>query len=128
MAPSKQSKRVTPQQDGRILTKAVMRVAEFWSLSNDLLGEILGLSATTVSRIRSGDRALNPGTKEFELAQYLVRLFRGLDAIVGSDDIAARSWLATENTDLKARPIDMITKIKGLTKICDYVDAYRARV
>ncbi|WP_308909458.1 MbcA/ParS/Xre antitoxin family protein [Pseudokordiimonas caeni] len=119
---------VQRSNDARILTKAVNRIADLWNLSNAKLGEILGLSPATVSRLRNGLKELEPGSKEFELAQYLARLFRGLDAIVGSDDRAARSWLMTENLDLKARPIDLIVKIKGLMTACDYVDAYRARV
>ena len=42
--------------------------------------------------------------------------------------MAARSWLATRNADLDARPIDLVDTFKGLMTVCDYVDAYRARV
>ena len=77
---------------------------------------------------RSSKAELDPAGKSFEAAQYLLRLFRSLDALLGSDDMAARAWLATPNLDLEARPIDLIDSFKGLMTVCDYVDAHRARV
>ena len=114
--------------DGQVLTSAISRIADFWGLTNAKLGSVLGLSAATVSRLRGGKAELDPATKSFEVGQFLLRLFRSLDALLGSDDMAARSWLATPNLDLDARPIDLIDSFKGLMTVCDYVDAHRARV
>jgi uncharacterized protein (DUF2384 family) len=69
-----------------------------------------------------------PASKSFEAGQFLLRLFRGLDALMGSDDAASRRWLETPNLDLDARPLDLIDSFKGLITVCDYVDAHRARV
>jgi uncharacterized protein (DUF2384 family) len=114
--------------DSRILTVAVAKVADIWGLSNAKLGAVLGLSPATASRLRSNQTKLDPVSKSFEAGQFLVRLFRSLDALMGSDDTAARSWLNSANLDLEARPTDLIDSFKGLIKVCDYVDAYRARV
>jgi len=115
-------------RDGPVLAEAVRRIADYWHLTNEGLGEILGLSGSTVSRLRNGAWHFQAGSKSFELAQYLTRLFRSLDSLVGSDDAAARSWLEAENLDLNGRPLDLIRTIKGLTMVADYVDDYRARV
>jgi len=48
------------------------------------------------------DYRLEAGTKAFELGVLCVRLFRSLDAIVGSDEAAARAWLAN-NPEPRAR-------------------------
>lgn len=114
--------------DAEVLTAAVIRIARFWGLSNAKLGTVLGLSQATASRLKAGTTLLDPASKSFEAGQFLLRLFRGLDALLGSDDEAARSWLATPNLDLAARPIDLIDSIRGLITVCDYVDAHRARV
>ncbi|HEU4956169.1 MAG TPA: MbcA/ParS/Xre antitoxin family protein [Sphingomicrobium sp.] len=114
--------------DGVLVAGAVQRIAEFWDLTNERLGQILGLSGSTVSRLRSGSWHFQSGTKSFELAQYLMRLFRSLDSLMGSDDVAARSWLANENLELGGKPIDLIRTIRGLSDVADYVDDYRARV
>ena len=123
----------TPQlapetNQNRILSEAVVRVAGCWQLTNEQLGAILGLSSATASRLRSGGFQLDRSGKAFELGQYLIRLFRSLDALMGSDDRAAISWLKTANLDLAARPIDLIRSIRGLCDVTDYVDDYRAQV
>jgi len=112
----------------RVLTGAVSRVAVLWKLTNDQLGAVLGLSPATASRLRSGTFMLEPASKPFELGQYLVRLFRSLDAMMGSDDAGATAWLRTANLDLGGRPIDLIRTIRGLSDVTDYVDDFRAQV
>lgn len=112
----------------RVLSDAVGRIADLWQLSNARIGTILGLSGPTISRLRAGQYRLEPGSKPFELGQHLLRLFRSLDSWLGQDDASARSWLATPNLDLEARPIDLLPTVKGLLRTSDYVDALRARV
>ena len=120
---------VTHEPDApRVLSEAVERIAGFWQLSNARLGAILGLSAPTVSRLRAGSYRLEPGSKPFELAQHLLRLFRSLDSWLGQDDTAVRSWLATPNLDLGAAPLELIATVRGLLRTSDYVDGLRARV
>ena len=119
--------RIIPD-DERVLTVAVTRAADFWDLTNATLGRIIGVSGPTASRLRSGQKTLSRGTKPFELAQYLVRLFRSLDALTGSDDKSAISWLRTQNQDLGGRPIDLIETVKGLAEVSNYVDDFRARI
>ena len=109
------------------MSTAVGRVADFWGLTNDQLGAVLGLSASTASRLRGTTFQLAPGSKPFELGQLVVRLFRSLDALLGSDDMAARGWLRTASLDLDARPINRIMSVRGLVEVCDLVDAYRGR-
>jgi uncharacterized protein (DUF2384 family) len=117
-----------PRSDAAVLSSALARIADFWGFSNAKLGTVLGLSPATVSRIRSGRTLLDPASKAFEAGPFLLRLFRGLDAVMGSDDDASRRWLASPNLDLDARPLDLIDSFRGLVTVCDYVDAYRARV
>ena len=116
------------RSDAEVLSSAMIKIAEFWGLSNAKLGVVLGLSPATASRLRSGKSQLDPASKSFEAGQFLLRLFRGLDALMGSDDAASRRWLAAANLDLDARPLDLIDSFKGLITVCDYVDANRARV
>jgi uncharacterized protein (DUF2384 family) len=112
----------------RVLSEAVRRIADLWQMPNAGLGAVLGLSGSTASRLRAGRYRLEPGSKPFELAQHLLRLFRSLDSWLGQDDEAVRSWLTTRNLDLGERPIDCIATIRGLLRTSDYVDALRARV
>lgn len=109
-----------------VLTQATVRAATLLGVGAADLGAVIGVSAPTVSRMKSGAYLLPDGSKPFELAQLFVRLFRSLDSIVGGDEAAARSWLTTENTALRGRPIDLIKKVTGLTATVGYLDSRRA--
>ncbi len=115
-------------EEGRVLSGAMARIATYWQLTNEQVAASLGISAASASRLKAGNYPLKRGDKAFELGQYLVRLFRSLDALLGSDDLAVRSWLRTENLDLEAKPIDLIRTVRGLTMVADYVDDFRAKV
>ena len=119
---------VQKSDENRVLTTAVSRIAACWKLTNEQLGAVLGISPATASRLKSGTFELDRSSKAFELGQYLVRLFRSLDALMGSDDAASMSWLRSHNLDLDGRPIDLIRSIRGLGAVTNYVDDYRAQV
>ncbi len=128
MAASVPNAAIAHPDAARVLSEAVARIAGLWQLTNAQAGAVLGLSAPTVSRLRSGAYRLEPGSKPFELAQHLLRLFRSLDSWLGQDDAAARSWLTTPNLDLGSAPLEQIASVRGLLRTGDYVDALRARV
>lgn len=113
--------------ESAVLAKATLRTAEFLGLSSAELARTIGLSEASVSRLRSGRYELTHGTKPFELAVLLVRLYRGLDSLMG-DDHASRGWLRAENLALGARPLDMIQTVTGLVDVIHYIDSRRARV
>ena len=108
---------------GQVLIKSVLRAADIMQLN-----QALGVSPASISRMRNGGYRLVPDSKEWELATLLLRLFRGLDAIMAGDEAALRSWLDSYNTTLHDKPRALLTQVAGLTRTVDYVDAYRARV
>lgn len=113
---------------GPVLTKAVLNAADRMGLSARVLARVIGLSEPTVSRMKKGDFRLDEGSKPFELAVLLVRVFRSLDAITGGDAAVTRAWLTGPNTALGGNPADMITTIAGLTDVIAYLDARRAGI
>ena len=123
-----QDPRPTASDHGRVVTTATARAAETLGLHNAALARVVGVSDATVSRLKSGSFLLDPRSKPYELAVLFVRLFRGLDAIVGGDAAAARSWMTTENTALRGKPIELIASVAGLMATVFYVDARRARI
>jgi transcriptional regulator with XRE-family HTH domain len=110
------------------LTKAALRAADYLDLPQADVGEILGVSAATVSRLANGLKQFEPDTKAWQLAALFVRLFRSLDAIVGSDDAAARAWLRSENAALGGVPLELIRDAAGLVRTVDYLDSARAGI
>lgn len=111
-----------------VLSKATVRAADHFGISNTILGSVLGLSEASVSRLKRHQYLVPRHSKSYELALLFVRLFRSLDSIMGGDDEASRSWLRTPNTALRGRPIDLIATIPGLTSVVAYVDSRRGRI
>lgn len=111
---------------GPVLTKAAIRAAEILGLKRKELAEVLGLSESTLSRlVRRGE--IRPATKTGELALLFVRVFRGLDALVGGDREKARAWLRAENEHLGGVPRELLGDVVGLVHVLDYLDAMRGR-
>lgn len=109
-----------------VLTKAVIRAADYLDIPATVLARILGLSEPTISRMRKGAFFLSTKKKESEIGVLFVRLFRSLDALVGGDQASARAWLTNVNTVLLDRPLNQIQTINGLYNVIAYLDARRA--
>jgi transcriptional regulator with XRE-family HTH domain len=110
------------------LTKAALRAAQQLGMTNKSLANVIGVSEATVSRMRSGGYALQPGQKSFELAILFVRFYRSLDALIGGDEAVARAWLTNRNTALSGEPLTLIQTVAGLMNAIHYLDARRAVV
>lgn len=110
-----------------VLSKAAVRTAEQLGLSQARLAKVLGVSSATASRLVAGRYRLQVDSKEWDFAVLLVRLFRSLDSIVGTQE-AARAWLNGENLALAGSPIDLIQSTEGLVRVVQYLDASRARI
>jgi putative toxin-antitoxin system antitoxin component (TIGR02293 family) len=116
-------------QEAQVLSKALVRAAEFLGLKQAEVGDIIGVSASFVSRMRDEKALLEPNSKPFQLAALLLRAWRSLDAIMGSHDETSRTWLRSPNHGLdEARPIDLLKTPQGLVRVCDYLDSRRGRV
>jgi transcriptional regulator with XRE-family HTH domain len=109
-----------------VLTKATGRASQLLGLSGVRLATVIGVSEPTVSRVLRGDRTLDPGSKEGELAALLIRVFRSLDALVGSDDQKRLLWMSTPNKALGGVPKELIESAEGLVATLSYLDGMRA--
>lgn len=118
-----------PEADpARVLTKAALRAADILEVPQRTLADIIGVSPSTISRAANGGAPVDPDTKAGELAKLWVRVFRSLDAIVGSNDAAARAWLSGANAAFGgARPIDRLRSAEGLIHVLHYLDTARGR-
>jgi transcriptional regulator with XRE-family HTH domain len=110
------------------LSRAAVRAARLLGLAQADLAGVIGVSEATLSRIANGRKQLEEDSKAWQLAALFVRMFRSLDAIVGSDDAAARAWLRSINRALGGVPLELIREPAGLVRTVDYLDAARARI
>lgn len=109
-----------------VLAKALFRATGLLELNNAALARILGVSEASVSRLASGARSIDPHSKEGELALLLIRVYRSLDALVGSDERQRKAWLHSQNRALNGVPAELIQSAAGLVAVVGYLDAMRA--
>jgi hypothetical protein len=56
----------------------------------------------------------------------LVRVFRSLDALVGTDDKKRLTWMSTYNKALGRVPLQLVQTAAGLVGTLNYLDGMRA--
>lgn len=113
----------------RVLSAAVAEAARRLELGSTDLKHIIGTSQPSASRLLRGIYALRAGSKEWELAAHLVRLYRSLSSLVGGDDELARRWLKSANKAFGGdTPMQTIKRVDGLLHACEYLDVHRAQV
>lgn len=109
-----------------VLAKATVRASQLLGLSGAALARTVGLSEPTVSRIVKGEKAIDPASKEGELSLLLVRVYRSLDALVGTDDGKRLAWMQSHNHALGGKPVVLVQKAEGLVATLHYLDGMRA--
>lgn len=125
--PSRSRARHAPRPEpAPVLTKALLRAADLLGLPSAALARVLGVSEASISRLVTGTRTIDPASKEGELALILVRVYRSLDALVGTDVQQRRAWMRAYNRVLNGKPMDLIERAEGLVAVVSYLDAMRA--
>ncbi|RMF13804.1 MAG: DUF2384 domain-containing protein [Gammaproteobacteria bacterium] len=63
-----------------------------------------------------------------QLALLLIRLYRGLYALLGGDEAAMKHWMRSSITTLRGTPATLIHDVTGLVHVVEYIDAIRGKV
>lgn len=113
---------------GQVLAKATARASTLLGLSGAGLARVLGVSPATVSRVLRGESPIHPESKEGELALLLVRVYRSVDSLVGTDDAKRRAWMETHNEALGGQPRKLVERVDGLVATLNYLDGMRAPI
>ena len=111
----------------RTLCKALFRAKDYLGLNQNDLAMAIGLDRSTITRIKQKG-ALNPDSKQGELATYVIRIFRSLFALMGDDAAAIRHWMTSFNRHLNGRPDQLMQHAQGLVQVMGYLDAMRGKV
>jgi hypothetical protein len=125
-APSSASANDPVSAAASVLTKATLRSAGLLGLSNSVLARAVGLSEASISRMSTGAKAFEVGSKPAELAALVIRVYRSLDALVGNSEEHRRLWMTTYNRSLNAVPKEAIQSAEGLVRVVTYLDGARA--
>ena len=118
--------RLKPEQR-HVLAVALCNLKDILNLSNDDLGEIIGVHRNTVGRfLKKGE--IDPASKEGELSLLLIRVYRSLFALNGGNRDAIRHWLTTANHHVQGVPLEIMKTILGLSRVVNYLDAIRGKI
>ncbi len=120
------AKKTTAKSDAALVADALLRASNHLAIAKKALSRIVGLSESSLSRLRKRDFELDG--KSLELAILFIKMYRSLDAIVGSDDTAAAAWLRNMNATLGTTPLEMIQTTSGLNDVISYLSSRRAPV
>ncbi|MFN2288276.1 MAG: antitoxin Xre-like helix-turn-helix domain-containing protein [Chromatocurvus sp.] len=110
-----------------MLAKAVLRAATQLGMNQSELGAVIGMHRTAVSRLGRGG-ALDPDSKQGELALLLIRLARALHALTGGDSAWMRHFMCSENAVTGGVPVQQITTIQGLITVLTFIDGIRGKL
>lgn len=105
----------------------MLRLADAYQLSQKELGQIIGESEASISRLYAGQRQISPTSKTGELSLLLIRLYRSLNALIGDDNAKAQQWLRAQNHYFGEAPIEQIKHVEGLVQAIRYLDAMRGQ-
>ncbi len=108
-----------------VVAKALINTKKELGLTNEVLGNIIGMDSSTVSRLIK--RKNMKSGKVMETGLLLIRVYRSLYAILGGNHEAMKHWLNIENSHLQGKPLDRLQEITGLVHIVTYLDAMRGR-
>jgi len=114
-------------EESTILTKALKNAANYWEVSNKHLGEMIGLSEATISRLKNGKYTLEQSSTSWQLSVMFLRIFRGLDAYMGGNIANEKLWLHANNNALGGQPIEVMRNIEGMTSVVQYIDYMRGQ-
>jgi len=114
---------VTISEKASTLGEAVINAGSKLGLSADQVGEIIGRNRTTITR-----NGIEPASLQGQMALLLVRLYRGLYALVGGDSTKMVHWMNSKIKSLDDVPSNMIKNVSGLVRVVEYIDGIRAKV
>ncbi len=110
-----------------VLAKAVLNAAEQLGLKQSELAGVLGIHRTAVSRLKQNP-ALDPKSKQGELALLLIRIARALFALAGGDKEWIKHFMRNPNQVTGGIPAKQIESIQGLMQVLNFVDALRGKI
>lgn len=119
------AERLTPSPQA-VLAKALLRAGAQLGLKQQELGDVLGTHRTVISRLKQNP-ALDPASKQGELALLLIRLARALHALTGGDEAWMRHFMRSPNRVTGGIPAEQVAHIQGLMTVLQFVDALRGK-
>lgn len=108
------------------LTKAAMEAAKCLGLTPAETARVIGVPEGALIGMRQGTRTVDSEKGEADRAEALVRFVLRLRVLLGDEETKWRSWIRTANAKLAARPIEILLKHDGVSKLQRFTEDARA--
>jgi len=108
------------------IAKALVRIAEHWSLTNDEAAALAGVNVRTWSRMKDGSFRGNLNQDQMMRASLLVGLFKGLRLLFNGP--LTYGWPKAANKGFGGRtPVRMMIEggIPAMVRVRNHIDALR---
>jgi len=113
------------RRKGETLSKATSRAARGLGLTTPLLAKVLGMDEDSALLLLEGEFSLKVNSHEGFIARELIRIFVGLDQLVGHDESSRLSWLTSTNKAFDEHPLNLIQTSDGRSQLIGYLDLMR---
>lgn len=114
---------ISGSDEASVLGEAVLNAGAKLSISQEEVGKIIGRDRTTIVR-----KGVHPTSKQGQLAMILVRIYRGLYALLDGNEEHMHHWMHTRIGTLQAVPAEMLHDVAGFVRVLEYIDAMRGKV
>lgn len=110
-----------------VLCKALFKASEQLTLKQEELGKVIGSNRSSISRLKQKG-ALDPQSKQGELALLLIRAARALFALSGGEPSLIQHFMRTPNKLTGGVPAEQMQSVQGLMRVVTYLDAIRGKI
>ena len=121
-------KNISNSEKERVLTYAVVNVADRLGLNDIQLAKILFAKEDFVTSIKNEKSVLKFGSVPYVQATLLVRIYKSLDAMTGGNQKIGQQWMKSQNSAFGDSPISHILKRQGINDVVKYLDTSTSRI
>jgi len=90
-----------------------------------MLAKVLGVDENSALLLLEEGFSLKERSHEGFIARDLIRIFVGLDQLVGHDESFRLSWLTSTNKAFDEHPLNLIQTSDGRSRMIEYLDRMR---
>lgn len=110
-------------QKAAALTLSAIEAARRLGLSPGDTAAILGVAAGAFQSMKKGERSVDSSNGEAERADALVRIVKKLQKQLGDADTAWRAWIRREQSQLAAKPLDVMLQRDGVLRVAQALES-----
>lgn len=119
---------ITTSEEASVLTQAMLRASTLLGMERTEVAEAIGVSPQTLERYVRKTSALRRGSKQWELATMLVRIYLTGSILVDDNQALLQAWASSYNRAFNSSPREAFRTAQGLSAVYNYLHSERDHV